>query len=84
MGELRVSETKQFVDTYGRVHRDRFHNVITGIESVQAVGLTPPKVNSVLFEGISELEGDCDLIPALSRGSARAEEFYVNGGPATV
>ena len=110
-------------------HRDRFHDVITGIEAAQAAGLTPLKVNSVLLKGInddeaipllrhalandwslrfieqmpldagdlwarptmvtaddiqSELEREFDLTPVPSRGSAPAEEFYVNGGPATV
>ena len=32
----------------------------------------------------SELEREFDLTPVPSRGSAPAEEFYVNGGPATV
>ena len=110
-------------------HRDRFHDVITGIEAAQAAGLTPLKVNSVLLKGINddeaipllrhalendwslrfieqmpldagdlwarpamvtadeiqnELEREFDLTPVPSRGSAPAEEFYVNGGPATV
>ena len=110
-------------------HRDRFHDVISGIEAAQAAGLTPLKVNSVLLKGInddeaipllrhalandwslrfieqmpldagdlwarpamvtadeiqSELEREFDLTPVPSRGSAPAEEFYVNGGPATV
>ena len=110
-------------------HRDRFHDVISGIEAAQAAGLTPLKVNSVLLKGInddeaipllrhalandwslrfieqmpldagdlwarpamvtadeiqSELEREFDLTPVPSRGSAPAEEFYVDGGPATV
>ena len=110
-------------------HRDRFHDVIAGIEAAQAAGLTPLKVNSVLLKGVNddeaipllrhalannwnlrfieqmpldagdlwarpvmvtadeiqkELEREFDLTPVPSRGSAPAEEFYVNGGPATV
>ena len=110
-------------------HRDRLHDVIAGIEAAQAAGLTPLKVNSVLLKGVNddeaipllrhalannwnlrfieqmpldagdlwarpvmvtadeiqkELEREFDLTPVPSRGSAPAEEFYVNGGPATV
>ncbi len=110
-------------------HRDRFHDVIAGIEAAQAAGLTPLKVNSVLLRGVNddeaipllrhaiannwdlrfieqmpldagdlwarpamvsadeiqkELEREFDLTPVPNRGSAPAEEFYVNGGPATV
>jgi cyclic pyranopterin phosphate synthase len=110
-------------------HRDRFHDVIAGIEAAQAAGLTPLKVNAVLLKGVNddeaipllchalandwnlrfieqmpldagdlwarpvmvtadeiqkELEREFDLTPVPSRGSAPAEEFYVNGGPATV
>jgi cyclic pyranopterin phosphate synthase len=110
-------------------HRDRFHDVITGIEAAKAAGLTPLKVNAVLLKGVnddeaipllrhalandwnlrfieqmpldagdlwarpvmvtadeiqSELEREFELTPVPSRGSAPAEEFYVNGGPETV
>ncbi len=110
-------------------HRDRFHDVIAGIEAAQAAGLTPLKVNSVLLRGVNddeaipllrhaiennwdlrfieqmpldagdlwarpamvsadeiqkELEREFDLTPVPNRGSAPAEEFYVNGGPETV
>ncbi len=123
------------LDTLDRVrfkemtYRDRFHDVIAGIEAAQAAGLTPLKVNSVLLRGVNddeaipllrhaiannwdlrfieqmpldagdlwarsamvsadeiqkELEREFDLTPVPNRGSAPAEEFYVNGGPATV
>jgi len=110
-------------------HRDRFHDVIEGIEAAKAAGLTPLKVNAVLLKGVnddeaipllrhalahdwnlrfieqmpldagdlwarpvmvtadeiqSELEREFELTPVPSRGSAPAEEFYVNGGPETV
>ena len=110
-------------------HRDRFHDVIEGIEAAKAAGLTPLKVNAVLLKGVnddeaipllrhalandwnlrfieqmpldagdlwarpvmvtadeiqSELEREFELTPVRSRGSAPAEEFYVNGGPETV
>lgn len=110
-------------------HRDRFHDVITGIEAAKAAGLTPLKVNAVLLKGVnddeaipllrhalandwnlrfieqmpldagdlwarpvmvtadeiqSELEREFELTPVPSRGSAPAEEFYINGGPETV
>lgn len=110
-------------------HRDRFHDVIKGIEAAKAAGLTPLKVNAVLLKGVNddeaipllrhalanewnlrfieqmpldagdlwarpvmvtadeiqtELEREFELTPVPSRGSAPAEEFYVNGGPETV
>jgi len=110
-------------------HRDRFHDVIAGIEAAQAAGLTPLKVNAVLLKGVNddeaipllrhalaqhwnlrfieqmpldagdlwarpvmvtadeiqkELEREFELSPVPNRDSAPAEEFYVNGGPATV
>ena len=109
--------------------RDRFADVLTGIEAAQRAGLTPLKVNTVLMRGINDDEavpllrhalengwslrfieqmpldaqGSWDrgdmvtaaeilellsehfaLTPVATRGSAPAEEFYVNGGPATV
>ena len=110
-------------------HRDRFHDVIAGIEAAQAAGLHPLKVNAVLLKGVNddeaipllrhalandwnlrfieqmpldagdlwarpvmvtadeiqkELEREFELSPVPGRESAPAEEFYVNGGPATV
>lgn len=110
-------------------HRDRFHDVIAGIEAALAAGLTPLKVNVVLLKGVNddeaipllrhalandwnlrfieqmpldagdlwarpvmvtadeiqkELEREFELSPVPGRESAPAEEFYVNGGPATV
>jgi len=109
--------------------RDRFADVLSGIEAAQRAGLTPLKVNTVLMRGINDDEavpllqhavdngwslrfieqmpldaqGSWDrgdmvtaaeilellsehfaLTPVPMRGSAPAEEFYVNGGPATV
>jgi cyclic pyranopterin phosphate synthase len=109
--------------------RDRFADVLSGIEAAQRAGLTPLKVNTVLMRGINDDEavpllqhavdngwslrfieqmpldaqGSWDrgdmvtaaeilellsehfaLTPVPTRGSAPAEEFYVNGGPATV
>ncbi len=109
--------------------RDRFADVLTGIEAAQRAGLTPLKVNTVLMRGINDDEavpllrhalengwslrfieqmpldaqGSWDrgdmvtaaeilellsehfaLTPVATRGAAPAEEFYVNGGPATV
>ena len=110
-------------------HRDRFDQVIAGIEAAQAAGLTPVKVNAVLMRGINEDEAlpllrhslehgwnlrfieqmpldaqgswdrgemvtaaeifdivsaEYELTPVPIRGSAPAEEWFVNGGPATV
>lgn len=110
-------------------HRDRFHDVIAGIEAAQEAGLDPVKVNAVLLKGVNddeaipllrhalannwnlrfieqmpldagdlwarpvmvtadeiqkELEREFTLTPVPARGSAPAEEFYVDGGPQTV
>ncbi|MGA0208334.1 MAG: GTP 3',8-cyclase MoaA [Candidatus Nanopelagicales bacterium] len=110
-------------------HRDRFHDVIAGIEASQQAGLLPVKVNAVLMRGFNDdeavpllrhaiandwrlrfieqmpldagglwarpkmvtaaeimemLSAEFDLTPVPGRGSAPAEEFFVDGGPATV
>jgi len=110
-------------------HRDRFHDVIAGIEAAQAAGLLPVKVNAVLMRGVNDdeavpllrhalandwrlrfieqmpldagglwarpkmvtadeimemLSTEFELAPVPTRGSAPAEEFFVNGGSATV
>ena len=109
--------------------RDRFNDVLAGIQAAQAAGLAPVKVNSVLMRGVNDDEAPAllqraldqgwrlrfieqmpldaggqwlrstmvsadeifeqlsalyTLTPVPSRGSAPAEEFYVDGGPATV
>jgi len=109
--------------------RDRFDDVITGIEAALAAGLHPVKVNTVLMRGVNDdeavpmlrhsiahgwhlrfieqmpldaqgswdrdemvtaaeihdlLESEFTLTPVPGRGSAPAEEFLVDGGPATV
>ncbi|MGA1075990.1 MAG: GTP 3',8-cyclase MoaA, partial [Ilumatobacteraceae bacterium] len=110
-------------------HRDRFHDVIAGIEASQEAGLLPVKVNAVLMRGFHDdaavpllrhaiandwrlrfieqmpldagglwarpkmvtaaeimamLSEEFELSPVPGRGSAPAEEFFVDGGPATV
>jgi cyclic pyranopterin phosphate synthase len=110
-------------------HRDRFHDVLTGIEAAKSAGLLPVKVNAVLMRGFNddeaipllrhalandwnlrfieqmpldaagiwarptmvtageifdELQTEFTLTPVPNRGSAPAEEFYVDGGPQTV
>ena len=110
-------------------HRDRFHDVIAGIEASQEAGLLPVKVNAVLMRGFNDdeavpllrhaiandwrlrfieqmpldagglwarpkmvtaaeimalLSEEFELSPVPGRGSAPAEEFFVDGGPATV
>ena len=110
-------------------HRDRFHDVIAGIEASKQAGLLPVKVNAVLMRGFNDdeavpllrhaiandwrlrfieqmpldagglwarpkmvtageimktLSAEFELTPVPGRGSAPAEEFYVDGGPATV
>lgn len=109
--------------------RDRFDDVIAGLEAARMVGLSPIKINTVLMEGVNESEaaelltwalaegydlrfieqmpldagGTWDrstmvssekifaslserysLTPVPARGSAPAEEFFVNGGPGKV
>ncbi len=109
--------------------RDRFEDVIAGIEAAKSAGLLPVKVNAVLMRGVNDdeaipllrhsiangwnlrfieqmpldaggawergdmitaaeihemLESEFTLTPVPARGSAPAEEFYVDGGPATV
>jgi cyclic pyranopterin phosphate synthase len=118
-------------DTFLEItRRDRFADVVAGLEAAQAVGLGPVKVNAVLLRGVNddqapELLGWClehgyslrfieqmpldaqhgwsrdqmvtadeiltrleqtfVLVPAVEpRGSAPAELFLVDGGPATV
>jgi cyclic pyranopterin phosphate synthase len=109
--------------------RDRYDDVIAGIEAALAAGLHPVKVNTVLMRGINDdeaipmlrhavehgwhlrfieqmpldaqgswergemvtaaeihemLEQEFRLTPKPGRGSAPAEEFVVDDGPATV
>jgi cyclic pyranopterin phosphate synthase len=109
--------------------RDRFDDVIAGIEAAQAAGLSPVKVNTVLLRGSNDDEAPALLAHAIAhgwrlrfieqmpldaggiwardrmvtadetlallrehyaleplpgRGSAPAEEYSVDGGPATV
>jgi cyclic pyranopterin phosphate synthase len=109
--------------------RDRWHDVVAGLEAAAAAGLTPVKVNAVLTRGVNgdeapallrwclerdyearfieqmpldaqhgwqrtvmvtaaeilaSLREHFDLTPAGDRGSAPAERFLVDGGPATV
>ena len=109
--------------------RDRWSDVVAGLEAAAAAGLAPVKVNAVLLRGVNDDEAT-DLLawcldrgyqlrfieqmpldpqhgwdrsemvtadevlellgaryaltPAEQRGSAPAEEFLVDGGPATV
>lgn len=110
-------------------HRDRFDDVIEGLNAARIAGLKPIKINSVLMPGINDDEAPALLKWAIeegfalrfieqmpldaggiwnrgtmvtadaifeslsphftlsavpTRGSAPAEEFFVDGGPATV
>jgi cyclic pyranopterin phosphate synthase len=110
-------------------HRDRFADVLAGLQSAKSVGLTPIKINSVLMPGVNTdeaidllkwaisqdyqlrfieqmpldaggiwertnmvtadqifetLSQEFKLTPKENRGSAPAEEFFVDGGPHTV
>jgi len=118
-------------DTFLEItRRDRFADVVTGLEAARAAGLGPVKVNAVLLRGVNDdqapellawclergyelrfieqmpldaqhgwrrdemvtaeeilaaLEQRFVLVPAVEpRGSAPAESFLVDGGPATV
>ena len=110
-------------------HRDRFDDVLAGIEAAKQAGLLPVKVNTVLMRGVNDdeavpllrhaldnswnlrfieqmpldagglwarpkmvtadeimemLSEEFELTAVPGRGSAPAEEFYVDGGPETV
>lgn len=110
-------------------YRDRFDDVIAGIEAAQSAGLRPLKINTLLMRGVNDdeavpllrhaiehgwslrfieqmpldaggsweraemitaeeiftlLSAEFTLDAVPTRGSAPAEEFLVNGGPATV
>ncbi|MGH3505514.1 MAG: GTP 3',8-cyclase MoaA [Nocardioidaceae bacterium] len=118
-------------DTFRAItRRDRFDDVVRGLEAAAAAGLTPVKINAVLLRGhnddqapellrwcmqhgyelrfieqmpldaqhgwsresmitaaeiLDSLEAEFDLTPHPDeRGSAPAELFVVDGGPATV
>jgi cyclic pyranopterin phosphate synthase len=118
-------------DTFVEItRRDRFRDVIDGLEAARSAGLTPVKINAVLLRGINDdqapellrwtiaegydlrfieqmpldaqhgwsraamvtaeeifahLEREFALTPVEEpRGSAPAELFHVDGGPATV
>lgn len=109
--------------------RDRYDDVVAGIQAALAAGLHPVKVNTVLMRGINDdeavpmlrhsiahgwnlrfieqmpldphgawdraqmvtaeeihdlLGAEFTLVPVPGRGSAPAEQFLVDGGPATV
>ena len=109
--------------------RDRYDDVIEGINAAREAGLDPIKINTVLMRDINgdealpllkwalqenlnlrfieqmpldagdawtrgnlitadeifnQLNSEYELTPVADRGSSPAEEFYVNGGPATV
>lgn len=110
-------------------HRDRFSDVLVGLQAAKTAGLAPIKINTVLMPGVNtdeavdlvkwslaegyqlrfieqmpldaggiwdrtnmvtadqifeSLKAEFELTPKQNRGSAPAEEFYVNGGPQTV
>lgn len=109
--------------------RDRYDDVIDGINAAREAGLDPIKINTVLMRDINgdealpllkwalqenlklrfieqmpldagdawtrsnlitadeifnQLNSEFELTPVSDRGSSPAEEFYINGGPATV
>lgn len=48
--------------------RDRFHDVVAGLEAASAAGLAPVKVNAVLLRGMNEDEGPSLLRWCMERG----------------
>lgn len=133
--EAGLSRVNVSLDTLDRerfktmTHRDRFDDVIAGLNAARQAGLRPIKINSVLMQGINEDEAPAllkwaisegfslrfieqmpldaggiwnrstmvtaqaifeslaphfTLSPVPARGSAPAEEFFIDGGPATV
>ncbi len=131
LDRVNVSLDTLRADTFETItRRNRYHDVIEGLEAAQAAGLTPVKVNAVLLRGVNDheapellrwavehgydlrfieqmpldaqhgwnreemvtadeifaaLDAEFALTPhGEPRGSAPAELFLVDGGPATV
>jgi cyclic pyranopterin phosphate synthase len=131
LNRVNVSFDSARPESYARVtRRDRWHDVVAGLEAARSAGLTPVKVNAVLLRGVNDGEAaellqwcierdyalrfieqmpldaqhswsretmvtaaevhaalgeSFELTPvAEERGSAPAELFLVDGGPATV
>ena len=131
LDRVNVSLDTLRADTFETItRRNRYHDVIEGLEAAQAAGLTPVKVNAVLLRGVNDHEAPellrwavehgydlrfieqmpldaqhgwsregmvtaDEIFASLSaafeltphgepRGSAPAELFLVDGGPATV
>jgi cyclic pyranopterin phosphate synthase len=131
LDRVNVSLDTVRADTFRTItRRDRFADVVRGLEAAQAAGLAPVKINAVLLRGVNDdqapellewclerdyelrfieqmpldaqhgwsreamvtadeifasLEKEFVLSPATEpRGSAPAELFLVDGGPATV
>ncbi len=131
LDRVNVSLDTLRADTFETItRRNRYHDVIEGLEAAQSAGLTPVKVNAVLLRGVNDheapellrwavehgydlrfieqmpldaqhgwnreamvtadeifaaLDAEFALTPhGEPRGSAPAELFLVDGGPATV
>ena len=131
LNRVNISLDTVRADTFHEItRRDRFHDVVAGLEAAQAAGLGPVKINAVLLRGVNDdqaaellqwsidrdydlrfieqmpldaqhgwsrdhmvtadeildrLQAEFSLEPAAEpRGSAPAELFLVDGGPATV
>jgi cyclic pyranopterin phosphate synthase len=131
LDRVNVSLDTLRADTFETItRRNRYHDVIEGLEAAKAAGLTPVKVNAVLLRGVNDHEAPDllrwavehgydlrfieqmpldaqhgwsregmvtadEIFASLSaafeltphgepRGSAPAERFLVDGGPATV
>ncbi len=56
-------------DVFAQItRRDRYHDVVTGLEAAQAAGLGPVKINAVLLRGVNDDEAPELLSWCLERG----------------
>ena len=69
LDRVNVSLDTARADTFHRItRRDRFHDVVAGLEAAQAAGLGPVKVNAVLLRGENEDQAPELLAWCLERG----------------
>ncbi|MBM7510447.1 MULTISPECIES: GTP 3',8-cyclase MoaA [Nocardioides] len=69
LDRVNVSLDTARADTFHRItRRDRFHDVVAGLEAAQAAGLGPVKVNAVLLRGENDDQAPELLSWCLERG----------------
>ena len=69
LDRVNVSLDTARADTFHRItRRDRFHDVVAGLEAAQAAGLGPVKVNALLLRGENEDQAPELLAWCLERG----------------